>query len=121
MTATITALTFGNTAVAIDTLTPYEPAHTSRTIVVDTLSGAIVVGLIRARPRSGTFQWLFDTETEARKGHALFFERSRFTLVDTDTPTWNMEFVLAPGGQARLALDVGTLKAWILSVDYQEI
>jgi len=121
MTALITATSGIGSTTALLTLSPYEAEYESRNIVVDLLGGGIAVSLVTPRPSSGTFEFLYSTEDEARAGALLHMAESSFVLDDSDRPGVNIEYVVKDGGRVRLRLDPDTLVLWVLAVDYQEL
>jgi len=121
MTATITATNGAGSTIALLTLSPYEAVWESRNVVVDLLGGGIAIAVVMPRPSSGTLEFLYQTEAEARAGALLHSEEASFVLDDTDRPGVNIEYVVQDGGTVRLRLDQDTLVLWILSVDYQEV
>lgn len=118
MTATITAAT-GGTSTPETVLSPYSTEWQSRNIVHDLIGGDIAVSLVKPRPRSGSYDALYLTETDAYACVTLHQAETTFTLSDTDRPRVGMTYVVY--GQVRIALDEGTREVWVVTVGFQEV
>lgn len=96
----------------------YTSARAGRTIVHDTLDGDIAVSLIPPRPRSGTLQLLYASETAANECLTLHARSASFTLVSTERATVGMTYVVT---DERIVLDDETRNVWTVEITYQEI
>lgn len=119
MSVTISATNGSGSTSPLTVLSPYAIAYEGRNLVMDLLGGGIAIALVAPRPSSGTLEFLYASETEARAGATLHRQESSFVLTDSDSPAVGIEYVLS--GAVRLRLDEESLLAWILSVDYQEV
>lgn len=119
MTTTITANNGAGSTTPTSVLSPYSSDWESRNIIHDLIGGGIAVSLVAPRPRSGTYEVLYQTEEAAYACVALHREETTFTLADTDRPSVGMTYVL--NGQTSVRLDPDTLEWFIVTIGYQEV
>jgi hypothetical protein len=100
-------------------LSPWETAWRGRNIVHDLIGGGIAVSLVRPRPRAGSMVLLYDTETDAFAAAALHLEETTFVLTESDPASVSMTYVV--DGDLRVSLDESSLRAWLVTVGYQEV
>jgi hypothetical protein len=119
MTATISAANGAGSTVPLTILSPWETQYEARNVIHDLIGGDVAVSLVAPRPRNGSMDLLYATESDAFAAIALHREETTFTLTDTDRPSVSMSYVT--DGNLGIRLDESTLSAWIVSVGYQEL
>jgi hypothetical protein len=119
MSATITANNGAGSITATTILSPYETSSAGRNVIHQLIGGGTAVSLVGGDLRSGTFDALFITETDAWTCGTLHRQKTTFTLTDTDRPVVGMTYVV--DGTVTVALDPSTLDVWTVTVGYQEV
>lgn len=74
-----------------------------------------------ARARSGTMQIVMASMAAGWQLRALLVQAKTFTVVNTELPGANMQFVISDGGTVSVALDQVTQVRGVVSVDFSEV
>lgn len=107
-----------------DTTTPtlvlgYESSRESRNVVHDLIGGGIAVTLIEPRPRKGSLELFYLTETTAAAALELHTRETSYTLTSTDRASISMTYVV--DGAITIRLDDEGRRRWVVTVGYQEV
>jgi hypothetical protein len=115
---TITADSGAGSTSPISILTPWAASWQSANVVHTLIGRDTAVSVTGARPRSGEFQALYDTEAEAFECVTLHRGATTFTLTDSGIPTVDMSYAI--DGEVRLTLEAD-LRHWVVTIGYMRV